>query len=42
MTSSLNRGETVFFACLEGGTTVTCLRHTLSTECALAAFYADF
>jgi len=29
------------FACLEGGITVACLRHTLSTECALARFYAD-
>jgi len=29
------------FACLEGGITVACLRHTQSTEYALAAFYAD-
>jgi len=30
-----------FFACSEGGITVACLRHTLSTEYALDAFYAD-
>jgi len=29
------------FACLEGEITVACLRHTLSTEYAPAAFYAD-
>jgi len=30
-----------FFTCSEGGITVACLHHTLSTEYALAAFYAD-
>jgi len=30
------------FACLEGGITVAFLRHTLSAEYALAAFYVDF
>jgi len=29
------------FACLGGGITVACLRHALSTEYALVAFYAD-
>jgi len=41
MTFSLVQMVGFSFACSEGGITISCLRHTPSTEYALAAFYAD-